>query len=330
MAATWDVFISYAHADQDWVRTLATNLHNLGLAVFRDEWEIGSADVLVHRLDEGLLRSRAGVLVVSPASLASLWVRAEYAAMMQRAVEGQHRLIPVLLADAEMPPLLASRLYIDFRHADGPVYTAKVQELARALRGERPGPPTRPDQGQPPPDTGFRATGPLHYRLQIERHTIHLLGGPEAVQQPANALDPTLEQRLWELAQARHRPTPDDAILLRGPGGAGLDALLEQIGDHLGRAFLAGPVAEALSAAVAEATRLHCPLVLGMDIRDEALAALPWETLRLPVRPGPGAAPVCRAVPSALRARSSDSPGHSWPAPPAGSDWQSGGPKRPW
>src|SRR5215471_4377266 len=99
-----------------------------------------------------------------------------------------------------------------------------------------------------------------------------------------------LEQRLWELEQARHRTTPDDAILLRGPGGAGLDALLEQIGDHLGRAFLAGPVAEALSAAMAEATRLHCPLVLGIDILDEVLAALPWETLRLSDQPGPALA----------------------------------------
>src|SRR5262249_19137242 len=195
-------------------------------------------------------------------------------------------LIPVLLANAEMPPFLASRLYIDFRHADGPVYTEKVQELARLLRGERPGPPPRPDQVQLPPGSGFRAAGPLHYRLQIDRHTVDLLGGPEAVKQPANALDPTLEQRLWELEQARHRTTPDDAILLRGPGGAGLDALLEQIGDHLGWAFLAGPVAEALSAAIAEATRLHCPLVLGIGVRDAALAAVPWKTLHLPAQPG--------------------------------------------
>lgn len=232
MAETWDAFISYARADQDWVRRLAINLHDLGLDVFLDEWEIGPGDVLMHRLDAGLLHSRTGVLVVSPAALERPWVQNEYAAMMTRAVAGQQRLIPVLLNDAEMPPLLASRLYIDFRHADGPAYTAKVLELARALRGERPGPPPRPDQVQPPPSTGFRAEGPLHYQLQIDRHTVHLLGGPEAVQQLARALDPALEQRLWELEQARRRASPDDPILLRGHGGAGLDALLAQIGDH--------------------------------------------------------------------------------------------------
>src|SRR5262249_15311876 len=134
-----------------------TNLHNLGLDIFLDEWEIGPGDVLVHRLDEGLLRSRNGVLVVSPAALARPWVQNEYAAMMTRAVEGQQRLIPVLLADAAMPPLLASRVWIDFRHADGPVYMERVQQLARALRGERPGRPSR---------TGRSSHGPLAGRAR--------------------------------------------------------------------------------------------------------------------------------------------------------------------
>jgi hypothetical protein len=44
-----DVFIFYGHADADWVRTLAENLHQSGLNVFFDEWDIASGDVLVHR-----------------------------------------------------------------------------------------------------------------------------------------------------------------------------------------------------------------------------------------------------------------------------------------
>jgi hypothetical protein len=45
----------------------------------------------------------------------------------------------VLIADAEMPPLLAARLYVDFRGVDGPLYDERVRELVRALRGEKPG-----------------------------------------------------------------------------------------------------------------------------------------------------------------------------------------------
>ena len=68
-ATTYDLFLSYSHADADWVRTLAENLHNSGLEVFFDEWRIGPGDVLIHKLDEGILTSRSGVLVVSPESL---------------------------------------------------------------------------------------------------------------------------------------------------------------------------------------------------------------------------------------------------------------------
>jgi len=63
-----NVFVSYGHTDVDWVRTLAENLHNSGLEVFFDEWRIGPGDVLIHKLDEGILTSRSGVLVVSPES----------------------------------------------------------------------------------------------------------------------------------------------------------------------------------------------------------------------------------------------------------------------
>lgn len=38
-----------------------------------------------------------------------------------------------------MPPLLAARLYVDFRGVDGPLYDERVRELVRALRGEKPG-----------------------------------------------------------------------------------------------------------------------------------------------------------------------------------------------
>jgi len=50
MAETWDVFISNAHTDQDWVQRLAATLHHLGLDVFLDAWEVGPGDVLVHHI----------------------------------------------------------------------------------------------------------------------------------------------------------------------------------------------------------------------------------------------------------------------------------------
>ena len=128
MSKVKDVFVSYAHADGAWVEMLAGNLHRAGLKVWLDEWEITPGDVLVHKLDAGIRHSRNGVLVVSPTSMSSPIVAEEYGAMWTRAVAGQQRLVPVLLKDAEMPPMVANWVWIDFRNADGPVYDARVQE----------------------------------------------------------------------------------------------------------------------------------------------------------------------------------------------------------
>src|SRR5262249_58285393 len=79
---------------------------------------------------------------------------------------GSQRLIPVLAGEAvALPPMVASRFYIDFRHASTPgAYEAKVRELAAAIRGQpgqaRPGPggalvsPATVDRSQGPGATG--------------------------------------------------------------------------------------------------------------------------------------------------------------------------------
>ncbi len=140
-ASTWDVFISYARADLPWVSTLAEDLNELGLRVFFDEWEVAAGEVVIHRLDQGLRGSRNGVLVVSPASMTRPWVMEEYAALLTRAVANNLRLIPVLHADAEMPPMLATRAWVDLRGKTGEEYLEAVHRLAKVLKGERPGPP---------------------------------------------------------------------------------------------------------------------------------------------------------------------------------------------
>lgn len=139
----WDVFIAYASADAAWVHQLAADLHAHELRVFLDEWEIGAGDVVVQRLDEGLRASRNGVLVLSPAAVANPWVMQAYAALLTRAVESRLRLVPVLYTDAVLPPMLATRAWVDLRGKSGVAYHEEVRRLARALRGERPGPPPR-------------------------------------------------------------------------------------------------------------------------------------------------------------------------------------------
>jgi len=147
----WDVFVSYAHEDQEWVRILVENLHELGLAVFYDEWEVDYGDTVSRRLSDGLVRSRNGVLVVSPTAVSRPWVLEEYASLLEGAVQRGQRLIPVLYRDAEMPALLSTRRWIDLRDKTGDSYLEEVKKLAAALKGERP---QRPKRG-----LGLRAPG---------------------------------------------------------------------------------------------------------------------------------------------------------------------------
>lgn len=275
------VFVSYAHADAAWVRRLAENLHQSGVDVLFDEWEIGPGDVLIHALDAMLLASTDGILVVSPASMASRYVRQEYAALAQRAIEGGRRLIPVLLEDAELPPLLATYIWVDFRHADGPDYLARVAALVRALSGERPGPPPRTGLLTLPDNTGYTAVGTRSCRLAIGSAQTVLTGEGMHVAGPPPRPDFDFGDLHWQLQRARAQVGPlreaDDAHA----GSGTLDAVLDALGSALAAAFVPTAVAAALADAVTTAARLNSSLQIALDV-EEPFADLPWETLRLP------------------------------------------------
>ena len=280
----FDVFISYGHQDQDWVRTLAENLYRAGLEVFYDEWEIAPGDVLVHRLDEGIRTSRSGILVISSASLSRPWVMEEYGAMLTRAVAGQQRLIPVLLGEAELPPFLAARVWVDFRHADGPEYDRRVSQLVAALRGERLPRPGRDEPRAPPPGSGFRPEGTRHATLHLSSEEVMFTSDEGTVSHHPRRLDAGAAQRIWELTQAQQHP---DALLRAVPTpatGSG-DAILHQrslaAGASLTETFLSGPAGEALAKTIIATVHMGGSLTLALDIQDE-LAMLPWETLLLP------------------------------------------------
>ena len=179
----WDVFVSYGHGDAAWVRVLAGNLHQAQFEVFFDEWELVGGDRVAGRLEEGIRGSASGVLVVSPHSLSRPWVQEEYAALLYQAVEQPgRRLIPVLYADAELPPFLASRLWVDFRGAGttGPEYEARLAELVRYLQG-RPAAdrPARDGTVQWPVGAGgevVRPAGALRGELRLSTTEVSLGG----------------------------------------------------------------------------------------------------------------------------------------------------------
>jgi len=283
---TFDVFISYGHQDHAWVHTLAENLHRAGLDVFLDAWEVVPGDVVVHQLERGLLSARNGILVVSPASVGRPWVQQEYAVMVERAVAGEQRLIPVLLGDVEVPPFAAARLWVDFRGADGPEYQRRVDRLVAALRGERPQRPARGGELKAPPGSGFRSEGARRATLSISpSETVLVVEGEQVAGRPAG---PThrLEELLWQVQQTRRRGPQgaDVAVRATGPAAAGatMHGRLVAAGISLAEAFLPGPVRTGLVEQVRLATAQGAALRLGIEVTAAGLVDLPWEALCLP------------------------------------------------
>jgi hypothetical protein len=264
------------------------------MRTFFDEWEIGPGDVLVHRLEEGLQTSRNGILVVSPASVARPWVQQEYAVMVSRAVAGAQRLIPVLLGDVVLSPFAATRVWVDFRGADGPEYERRFGELVAALKGQRP--PRREPDGRlvPPPGTEVRPEGARRAVLRIGAdETVLAVDGDEAVRGRPLGPSHELEILLWQAERARRLRLTEAQAALRAAegtsaaGAAGVQQRLVEVGLGLAKAFLPPPVQAVVAEAVKEAERANSALRLGVEVAEAAWVDLLWETLTLPgsVRP---------------------------------------------
>jgi len=72
------VFISYSRSDMEFVQRLAVDLQDAGLDVWWDLSGIQGSDVWERKIEEGLNASNYFIVVLSPASLDSRWVRREY------------------------------------------------------------------------------------------------------------------------------------------------------------------------------------------------------------------------------------------------------------
>src|SRR5262245_60845081 len=123
----FDLFLSHATPDKDWVRTLADHLTQLGLTFFLDERELRPADNFVLALGSGLLHSRFLALILTPTSVNRPWIEQEWTAFMaQHGPAG--RVIPVLLDHVELPTILKPAQAIHATHRDAARVAAALAE----------------------------------------------------------------------------------------------------------------------------------------------------------------------------------------------------------
>ena len=92
----YDVFISHASEDKDEVvRPLAQALLSSGLKVWYDEFELRIGDSLRRKIDNGVARSRFGIVVLSRSFFSKGWPNYELDGLVTRAVSGEQILLPI-------------------------------------------------------------------------------------------------------------------------------------------------------------------------------------------------------------------------------------------
>jgi len=132
-----DLFIVHAEADADFVREHLLPALELPRerVLLVDELPLGG--LVLSEIDHGVSRSRYTVAVLSPAYLEDRW--ADFGAELASHVSGRDaRVIPLRLADCELPVRLDARVALDFRDRDRWDWeTARLRELLHgpALEG---------------------------------------------------------------------------------------------------------------------------------------------------------------------------------------------------
>ncbi|MFO0905844.1 MAG: toll/interleukin-1 receptor domain-containing protein [Pirellulales bacterium] len=93
---TWDLFISHASEDKaDVARPLAEKLQSKGVNVWYDEFTLQIGDRLRQSIDDGLAKSRYGVVVLSPRFFEKKWPQDELDGLLSMETPQQTRILPV-------------------------------------------------------------------------------------------------------------------------------------------------------------------------------------------------------------------------------------------
>lgn len=143
MAEEFDVCISYARKDADYVLPVVAELRRKGWSVYLDvnrATEVAGLNLPEELIDAYQNAKRCCVLFVSNAYAESDYTKLELRAAMQRAFRDDRYLIPVRMDDTEMPGVLPGVIWIEGRQRS-PKRVA--EDLHARLLGTKPALPRR-------------------------------------------------------------------------------------------------------------------------------------------------------------------------------------------
>lgn len=135
------VFISHANEDKRrFVLGFAERLRERGIDAWVDQWEILPGDSLVDKIfEDGIKAATAIIVIISHFSIEKRWVREELNAAFIKRLEGNCRLIPVILGDCEVPECLRATVWEKIHTFDN--YSEALDRIVMAIYGVVKKPP---------------------------------------------------------------------------------------------------------------------------------------------------------------------------------------------
>jgi len=128
------VFISHTGADKNIARELGLFLASENINVWFDEWEISVGESITAKISDGLAKCTHFIIVWSRNAQKSKWVENEMNSATYLSVENNVKILPVVIDDAKLPPLVNDKLHLVY---DGGTEKDRAT-LIEAITGNSP------------------------------------------------------------------------------------------------------------------------------------------------------------------------------------------------
>jgi len=128
------VFLSHSHADKKIVNKLKIDLEDNGIKTWYDERDMNIGDIVNEKITEGINQSDCFLIVISPNSIKSDWVKYELNEAYHVYITEKKRILPVLIGDLsekDIPQKLKKHLYSDLRNNDN--YDQSIKKLCSSI-----------------------------------------------------------------------------------------------------------------------------------------------------------------------------------------------------
>ena len=137
-----DFFVSYTQSDRSWAEWIAWELETAGFTTMLQAWDFGPGANFPLAMDRATRTAKRTITFLSPAYLASLYTKPEWAAAFASDPTGERRtMVPIRVQSCQLTGLLRSRVCLDLVDKDE---GAARQALLDGLRPGRLKPAARP------------------------------------------------------------------------------------------------------------------------------------------------------------------------------------------